>query len=101
MELQTRARILVSGLVQGVLFRKNVMDLARMLGITGWVRNLQDGRVEVLAEGEKGSIDQLIRFCRVGPPGARVKSVDVEWSGHAGEFRSFRIVHLGSTLARD
>ncbi len=95
--METRARILVSGLVQGVLFRKNVMDMARMLRIRGWVRNLQDGRVEVLAEGAKGSIDELIRFCHVGPPGARVKSVAVEWSGQTGEFRSFRIVHVART----
>ncbi len=69
------------------------MDLARMLGITGWVRNLQDGGVEAVAEGEKASIEELIRFCRVGPQGARVKGVDVEWSDYTGELRGFRIVH--------
>lgn len=69
------------------------MDLARLLGITGWVRNLHDGRVEALAEGEKESVDELIRFCYLGPPEASVKGVDVEWSTFKGEFRGFRIVH--------
>ena len=95
--MEARARILVSGLVQGVLFRKNVTDLARMLGITGWVRNIQDGRVEVIVEGEKVSIEELVRFCHVGPPGARVKNVNVEWSVCTGEFRGFRIVHSART----
>ncbi len=89
--MQVRARILISGLVQGVLFRSRITDLARRLGIMGWVRNLPDGRVETVAEGEKGKLDELIRFCHSGPPGARVRSVDVEWLDYTGEFRGFKI----------
>ena len=66
-------------------------DLARRLGVTGWVRNLPDGRVEAIAEGEKSRLDDLVRFCHKGPPGAVVRKVDVEWSDHSGEFRGFRI----------
>ncbi len=88
-----RAHILISGLVQGVLFRKEMMEMARSLGTTGWVRNLRDGRVEAVAEGEKAQLDELIRFCHTGPPGARVKSVEVNWVGYTGEFRGFRITH--------
>ncbi len=91
--MEARARIVITGLVQGVLFRKNVMDLARTLGLKGWVRNIKDGRVEALVEGEKARLDELIRFCHVGPPGARVRAVDVEWSECTGQFRGFRIVH--------
>ena len=82
---------MITGLVQGVFFRREITDHARRLGISGWVRNLQDGRVEALAEGEKARLDDLIRFCHVGPRGAVVRKVDVEWSDYAGEFRGFKI----------
>jgi len=66
-------------------------DLARKLRISGWVRNLPDGKVEALAEGERARLDELIRFCHVGPRGAVVRKVEVEWSDYSGEFRGFRI----------
>ena len=59
--------------------------------MTGWTKNLSDGRVEILAEGDKKSLDELILFCRAGPPGARVEHVSVEWQDFKGEFRGFRI----------
>jgi acylphosphatase len=89
--MEARARILITGLVQGVFFRREMTDLARRLGISGWVKNLPDGRVEALAEGEKGRLDELIRFCNIGPRGAAVKNVEVEWLDYLGEFRGFRI----------
>jgi len=89
--MEARARILIMGQVQGVFFRREMADLARRLGIFGWVRNLPDGRVEVLAEGERARLDELIRFCHVGPRGAVVRKVEVEWSDYLGEFRGFRI----------
>lgn len=91
MSLDACARILISGLVQGVFFRRGIADLARQLGITGWVRNLPDGGVEVVCEGDIGKLDRVIQFCRVGPSGARVRSVDVDWFDFKGEFRGFRI----------
>ena len=66
-------------------------DLARRLRISGWVRNLPDGKVEALAEGERARLDELIRFCHVGPRGAVVRKVEVEWSDYSGEFRGFKI----------
>jgi len=84
---------MISGRVQGVLFRKGMTDRARFLGVVGWVRNLRDGRVEAMAEGEKSKVEELLRFCRVGPSGARVVNVDVTWLEAAGEFRGFRITH--------
>ncbi len=84
-------RILIVGIVQGVFFRREMTELARRLGISGWVRNLPDGRVEALAEGERGRLDELIRFCHVGPRGAIVRKVELEWLDYLGEFRGFRI----------
>ncbi len=89
--MEARARILITGLVQGVFFRREMADLARRLRISGWVRNLPDGKVEALAEGERARLDELIRFCHVGPRGAVVRKVEVEWSDYSGEFRGFRI----------
>jgi acylphosphatase len=89
--MKTRVRILITGLVQGVFFRREITDLARRLGVGGWVRNLTDGRVEVNAEGEKSKLEELIRYCHVGPTGAKVRDVEVEWSDCTGEFHSFKI----------
>ncbi len=89
--MEVRARILINGLVQGVFFRREITDLARRLGLTGWVRNLPDGSVEAIAEGEKPRLEELIRFCHSGPRAAKVRSVNVEWSDHTAEFRGFRI----------
>jgi len=89
--MKERARVVISGHVQGVLFRKSLMELARTLVVTGWVRNLRDGRVEAFAEGERDKLDELIEYCHRGPSGARVKDVLVEWSAPNGEFRGFRI----------
>jgi acylphosphatase len=89
--MEARARILITGVVQGVFFRREITDHARRLGISGWVKNLQDGKVEALVEGEKARLDELIRFCHVGPLGAIVRRVEVEWSDYLGEFRGFKI----------
>ena len=87
----SRSRIIIRGLVQGVFFRREITYLAREIGATGWTRNLLDGSVEVVAEGERETLDRLIQFCRVGPAGARVEQVIVEWADFKGEFRGFRI----------
>jgi len=91
MSLDARARILISGLVQGVFFRRGIADLARQLSVTGWVRNLPDGSVEMVCEGDKDKLGKVIQFCRVGPSGARVRNVDVDWVDFKGDFRDFRI----------
>jgi acylphosphatase len=84
---------MISGMVQGVFFRREITSLARRLDVTGWVRNLPDGRVEVIAEGDKEKLDELVQFCRIGPSGARVKNIGVDWSDFKGEFHGFRITH--------
>lgn len=70
---------LVSGLVQGVFFRAATREQAKRLGVTGWVRNLPDGRVEVLACGERGQLEALVEWLHEGPPHANVSGVDVDW----------------------
>jgi acylphosphatase len=70
---------LVSGKVQGVWYRASTETEARRLGVSGWVRNLQDGRVEVFAVGESDLLQQLVDWLRRGPPAARVDDVVVDW----------------------
>ena len=90
--MKSRVRTFVSGRVQGVLFRSFTKSEATSLEIHGWVRNLRDGRVEVLAEGNKGALDGLIRRIREGPPVARVEKVDVMWEEYVGDLNGFRVV---------
>ncbi len=89
----TKAHVFVSGIVQGVYFRYHAAENAAGLGLAGWVRNLRDGRVEMILEGEKTRVDQMIEWCRKGPPGASVRSVDVIPEEYAGEFTTFEIRH--------
>lgn len=86
-----RVHIWVSGLVQGVFFRAHTQQYARSLGLTGWVRNLHDGRVEILAEGLPDALDRLIEWCHHGPSMARVDSADVHWEKAAGTFDDFSV----------
>ena len=91
--VKARAHAYVRGRVQGVFFRNSVAYLAGNLGVTGWVRNLSDGRVEVLLEGEKEKVEKVVEFCRRGPPGAYVQDLDVKWQEWRGEFSIFSIIY--------
>ncbi len=84
-----RVRIVISGRVQGVFFRASACEQATLLGITGWVRNRPDGKVEILAEGETKQLEEFISWCQQGPPRARVTRVEVSWEPFQGEFRRF------------
>jgi len=86
-------RFLVSGVVQGVGFRWSASDRAKALGLTGWVRNAADGRVELVAEGGPEDLGRFASWLREGPPGSRVESVESEAIPPSGAFRSFRIEH--------
>jgi len=91
--MKVRAHVFISGMVQGVFFRSETRDEAEKLGVKGWVRNLPDGTVEAVFEGEEKSVKELIEFCRRGPPGARVTDVDIIWENYTGEFRNFEVRH--------
>ena len=85
--------VFISGHVQGVFFRAFVAEKATKLRLAGWVRNLATGRdVEVVVEGEKNKLEQLLKLLEAGPPAARVDKVDVEWSEYTGKYSDFQIV---------
>ena len=79
MPKKARVNIFVSGLVQGVFFRSQTKRKAEELGVFGWVRNLADGRVEILAEGEKEKLEELINWAKKGPDSARVDDLKIDW----------------------
>jgi acylphosphatase len=86
-----RARIVISGMVQGVAYRQSAVWEAERLGLRGWVRNLPDGRVEALAEGPRERVESLVAWCWRGPPAARVSGVAVTWSEARGDLQAFSI----------
>lgn len=88
-----RAHVFVSGQVQGIFFRQSTKEKARENGVTGWVRNLPDGRVEAVFEGEEEAVKSLVNYCKRGPPGALIKDIDVEFEKFLGEFKNFGIVY--------
>ena len=81
----------IRGRVQGVFFRAFTQGHASQLGISGYVRNLPDGSVEVSAEGERSQLELLAGHLRVGPPMSTVTEVVINWSGYTGEYADFRI----------
>ncbi len=89
--MDKRAQIIITGRVQGVFFRDYTRENAMKLGLTGWVKNLADGNVEVVVEGEEDKIDMLIELLKKGPPAARVKDVKVIWQKPDNEFDDFSI----------
>jgi acylphosphatase len=89
--MKARAHVFVSGRVQGVFFRSETRQEARRHAVSGWVRNLPDGRVEVVFEGEKEDVERLVEFCRKGSTGARVTRTEVFLEAYTGEFKDFRI----------
>ena len=80
----------VTGRVQGVFYRANTRDAARERDVDGWVRNLDDGRVEAVFEGPEGDVEELVEWCHTGSPAAAVEDVDVEYGDPEGE-EGFRI----------
>jgi acylphosphatase len=89
--MNSSARIVVSGMVQGVGFRYFVQHHATQLGVTGWVRNLPTGDVEIEAEGSRESVESLILYARRGPRSAVVSNADVRWKEPLGQFERFEI----------
>lgn len=84
-----RVHLLIRGHVQGVWFRQSTERQARALGLVGWVRNLPDGQVELVAEGPDAALDQLVAYCHAGPGAARVDHVTIDWQAPEAGFTSF------------
>jgi acylphosphatase len=88
---RARVRIIISGRVQGVFFRRAAAEHARIHSITGWVRNLADGSVELVGEGKRRNLELLLAWTRKGPPHARVDAVRAQWEPCQGEFLQFEV----------
>lgn len=87
----SEARVVVSGRVQGVYFRASTKDAAVRWGVRGYVRNLHDGRVEAVLQGDRSAVERVVAFMREGPPGAHVEAADVEWRRTAEVFDGFSV----------
>ena len=89
--MMKKVRAIVLGRVQGVWFRANTMQEARLLGVRGYARNLSDGSVEIVAEGEEDDVKDFLSWAHAGPSTARVDDVEVRWRSYTGEYTDFRI----------
>lgn len=89
---RVRAHVLINGKVQGVNFRASTRDQARSAGVEGWVRNLDDGRVEAVFEGPNAAVRRMVSWCYSGPAPARVDRVEVQWEQPTGQEDGFSIV---------
>jgi acylphosphatase len=86
-----RLHIIIEGIVQGVFYRASTIEESSKLGLTGWVMNCSDGRVEAVFEGNIDKIDKIIEWCKKGPPGAEVTNIETVWEQATGEYDSFSI----------
>lgn len=92
MAKHSRVHIFVNGKVQGVYYRQNTAQKAQELRINGWVRNLSDGRVEAVMEGDEINIDKMLAWCKQGPPDAIVSGLEVNNEEYKDEFNAFDII---------
>lgn len=86
-----RVHLQISGKVQGVFYRREAQRQARVLDLLGWVRNTENGGVEIIAEGEKRILQEFLKWCKQGSSFAQVQDVIVDWETARGEFKKFEI----------
>lgn len=96
----SRAHLFISGRVQGVNFRYYTRQEALTKGVKGWVRNLWDGRVEAVFQGEELTVRDLVDWCHTGPPSARVDKVEVQWETPSGDCEDFDVRMTGGGRLR-
>ena len=89
--IHKKVHIFITGRVQGVFFRQSTRVMAIKNNVNGWVRNLDDGRVEIVAEGEKQNIDNLKNWCKTGPANSRVDEFELSEENYTGEFENFEV----------
>jgi acylphosphatase len=90
---KARARVIIGGRVQGVFFRYTTQEVANRLNVLGWVKNRWDCKVEAVFEGEREKVEEMVEWCRKGPPDAHVKNIDTYWDDYLGEFDHFSIIY--------
>jgi acylphosphatase len=88
---KARSHVFIEGMVQGIFYRAFTRNIAYSLSLNGWVKNLRDGRVEAIFEGKKDLIEQVIKKCYEGPPGAQVTNIEVKWEEFIGDLKGFTI----------
>ena len=88
-----RVRLFIKGKVQGVFFRQALKVTAKKNSVTGWVRNLKDGRVEALLEGEDLAVSTLVEWCHAGSANARVEDIEIKNEKYTGEFSKFDVLY--------
>lgn len=94
MQDKIRANVIISGKVQGVFFRVETRNaVQRIGGVSGWVRNLIDGTVEAVFEGETDKVNAVLKWCETGPSGAKVDHLNIKPGTYTGEFNSFNILY--------
>ncbi|MBC7172164.1 MAG: acylphosphatase [Polyangiaceae bacterium] len=93
---QKRIHLVVRGRVQGVFYRASAQREARQNGLTGWVKNRNDGSVEMVVEGEEDQVKDFLNWAQHGPATARVDKVETKWRSYTGEFSDFRIAGGGA-----
>ena len=93
MHNKVRAHAIISGRVQGVFFRMETKRAADGFGVLGWVKNLRDGTVEAVFEGDRDRVDAVLGWCRQGPPHANVVDVNVTWDEYTGQYDRFEIAY--------
>ncbi len=91
--MKKAVRLYINGTVQGIFFRQFVKDNAEKLDIRGFVRNLEDGRVEVFAEGEADNVEKLIELCKQGPKHSQIRNVEIK-EEKLQDFKEFKILHI-------
>lgn len=89
--MKKRAHVFIFGFVQGVSFRSFIQREAIIKNVAGWTRNLPDGRVEAVLEGEESDVKSLIELCKIGPMNALVENTDIEWEDYTGLENAFKI----------
>ncbi len=87
--MKRRARIFIQGRVQGVFFRQSAKIKARKIGVFGWIKNLPDGRIEAVFEGDKEKVEKMIEWSKKGTIIANVKALDIKEEKYKGEFNNF------------
>ena len=90
--MNTRAHIFIQGKVQGVFYRSWTRSTAESPGLFGWVKNLEDGRVEAVFEGEKEKVEDMVAKCKEGSKSAEVVHIDVIWEEAIGDFVDFKVI---------
>ncbi len=91
--LKKRAHIFIKGKVQGVFFRQSLKTVAKKNNVKGFVKNIDDGSVEAIAEGNNADVLQLIEWCHTGPASSRIDHVEIIYEKHKKQFKTFDVLY--------